>query len=122
MTRLDVDGDPLADLLARFPDEPVVVVNLVRLKPGGHDAHRAYLAQVDRILERYGAKPWYFGTGLGTLIGEEHWDRAAITSYPSVRTLAAFIEDPAFLALAPLRHEALEAGIVHVFRQPPDPA
>ena len=120
MTRLDVDDDPLAELLARYPDEPVVVVNLVRLKPGGQDAHRAYLDQVDGILRRYGATPWYTGPGLGTLIGEEHWDKSAITTYPSVRALAAFIADPQFLALAPLRHEALDAGIVHVFRQSAD--
>lgn len=117
MTRLDVDGDPLQQLLEQFPDKPIVVVNLVRLKQGGQDAHRQYLEQANPIMQRHGARPTYLGPGIGTLIGDDNWDKAAITSYPSVRALAAFIADPQFEALAPLRHQALEAGIVHVFLQ-----
>lgn len=117
MTGLDVEGDPLQRLLREYPDEPIVVVNLVRLKPGGHEAHQRYLTQASAIMRRHGADPTYLGPGIGTLIGDEAWDKAAITAYPSVRALAAFIEDPQFAALAPLRHEALQAGIVHVFRQ-----
>ncbi|MFM8894805.1 MAG: DUF1330 domain-containing protein [Actinomycetales bacterium] len=116
MTGLDVPGDPLQQLLQEYPDEPIVVVNLVRLKPGGLTAHEQYLEQAGAIMRRYGAEPTYLGPGLGTLIGDESWDKAAITTYPSVRALAAFINDPQFEALAPLRHQALDAGIVHVFR------
>lgn len=114
---LDVENDPMSDLLERCGDQPIVVVNLVRLKPGGEAVHARYLESVDRILERYGATPRYTGVGVGTLIGDEEWHKAAITTYPSAKVLAQFIDDPEFLALAPLRHEALEAGVVHVFNE-----
>lgn len=116
MTALDITDDPLRDLVARAGDEPIVVVNLVRLKPGGDRAHEQYLREIAPILERYGAQSLYSGVALGTLIGDEHWDKAAITRYPSARALSDFIQDPEFAQKAPLRHAALDAGIVHVFR------
>ncbi len=118
MTGLDVPGDPLARLVRDHPNTPIVVVNLVRLREGGQQAHRAYLEQATPIMKRHGDQPTTLGPGIGTLIGDQTWDRAAITTYPSARALADFISDPDFEKLAPLRHQALQAGIVHVFLQP----
>ena len=118
MTGLNVESDPLAKLVIRAGDGAIIVVNFVRLQPGKEAAHQRYLDAVGPILARYGGLPSYAGESLGTLIGEEHWDRVAITHYPSTQALHNFVTDPDFVALAPLRHDALEAGVVHVFRAP----
>src|SRR6185437_43979 len=49
------------------------------------------------------------------LIGDEAWDVAVVTRYPSRRALAELVRDPEFEATTPLRHAALEAGILHAF-------
>jgi uncharacterized protein (DUF1330 family) len=113
--RLDVDADALARFLAEDDGEPVVLVNLVRVRAGGEAAYRAYGAAVAPLLERVGAELLYAGTARGCLIGDEPWDVAVVTRYPSRRALAELVRDPEFEAAAPLRHEALEAGILHAF-------
>ena len=118
MTGLNVEGGPLARLVMRAGGGAIIVVNFVRLQPDKQGAHQRYLDAVGPILARHGGLPSYAGESLGTLIGEEHWDRVAITHYPSTQALHNFVTDPEFVALAPLRHDALEAGVVHVFRAP----
>ena len=94
---------------------PVVLVNLVRLRPGGEDAYRRYGEAVAQLLARHGAELVYAGSALGVLIGEETWDFAAVTRYPSRDALAALVRDPEFEAATPLRHQAIENGILHAF-------
>jgi uncharacterized protein (DUF1330 family) len=110
--------DISADALERFleaDDGPVVLVNLVRLRPGGEDAYRRYGEAVAPLLTRHGAQLVYAGSAQGTLIGNEAWDYAAVTRYPSRTALAGLVRDPEFEATTPLRHEALEDGILHAF-------
>lgn len=113
--RLDVEAEALARFLAEDDGEPIVLVNLVRLRAGGEEAYRAYGAAVAPLLERVGAELVYTGTARGCLIGDEPWDVAVVTRYPSRSALAELVADPAFEAAGPLRHAALEAGILHAF-------
>jgi uncharacterized protein (DUF1330 family) len=92
-----------------------VLVNLVRLRPGGEEAYRLYSEAVGPLLSRHGAEPVYAGAAAGVLIGEERWDLAAVTRYPSREALAALVRDPEFIASAPLRHAALEDGLLYAF-------
>jgi uncharacterized protein (DUF1330 family) len=110
--------DITPDVLERFledDDGPVVLVNLVRLRLGGEEAYRRYGEAVAPLLARHGAKLVYAGSALGTLIGDESWDFAAVTEYPSREALAGLVNDPDFEATTPLRHAALEDGILHAF-------
>ena len=111
---LDITPGALDRFLAGG-DGPVVLVNLVRLRPGGEEAYRRYGEAVGPLLARHGAKLLYAGSAQGTLIGEESWDFAAVTEYPSREALAGLVRDPEFEATTPLRHEALEDGILHAF-------
>jgi uncharacterized protein (DUF1330 family) len=115
-SRLDIDDEALERLLAADDGQPIVLVNLVRRRPGGEAAYQAYMEAVGPLLAAVGAElVWGSGAPLGTLIGYEDWDTAAVVRYPSRGALAALVRDPAFAATAPLRHAAVEAGILHVF-------
>ena len=111
---LDITPDAL-DRFLEGGDGPVVLVNLVRLRPGGTEAYARYAEAVGPLLARHGASVLYAGSAQGVLIGEERWDRVAVTAYPSRNALAALVRDPEFEAATPLRHEALEDGILHAF-------
>jgi uncharacterized protein (DUF1330 family) len=109
---LDIGEEALERFLAAG-EGPVVLVNLVRVKD--EEAYRRYGEVVGPLLARHGAELVYAGSGGGSLIGEERWDVAAVTRYPSRAALAALVRDPDFAASAPLRHAALDAGILYAF-------
>ncbi len=112
---LDITPEALDRFLKSGDDGPVVLVNLIRLRPDGQDAYRRYGEAVAPLLARHGAKLLYAGSAVGTLIGDERWDYAAVTEYPSRSALAGLVRDPEFEATTPLRHAALEDGILHAF-------
>jgi uncharacterized protein (DUF1330 family) len=87
----------------------------VRLRPGGADAYRRYGEAVAPLLARHGAEVLHAGEPVERLIGDEEWDLAVVARYPSRSALAALVRDPEFEAAAPLRHEALEAGLLYGF-------
>ena len=111
---LDVSGDGLERLL-RGGEGPVVLVNLIRLRPSGTEDYRRYQAAVAPITARYGAEVIFAGPGVGTLIGDDSWDVGVVTRYPSRQALAALVNDSDFLELTALRHQALESGVLYAF-------
>jgi uncharacterized protein (DUF1330 family) len=115
---LDITAEALEAFIAGGDDGPVVLVNLVRVRPGREEAYLRYLDAVGPCIERVGATAVWVGDAVaaGTLIGDQDYDRAAVVRYPSRSALAALLGDPAFVATTSLRHEALEAGILHAFR------
>ena len=115
MSELDISEAALERFLAEDDSAAVVLVNLVRLRPDGADAYREYGELVAPLLAGVGAELVYAGEARGTLIGDEKWDLAAVVRYPNRAALARFVRDPSFVALTPLRHAALEAGILHAF-------
>ncbi len=115
MSELDISEAALQRFLAEDDGAATVLVNLVRLRPDGADAYREYGESVAPLLAGVGAELVYAGEARGILIGDEKWDLAAVVRYPNRMALARLVRDPAFVALAPLRHAALEAGILHAF-------
>lgn len=111
---LDITPAALQQLLDAG-DGPITLVNLVRLRPGGEAAYRRYLDAIAPAAARIAAEPVYSGPWVSALIGEERWDHAAVTRYADRRELAKLLADPDFQAATPLRHEALEDGILHAF-------
>lgn len=116
MRSLDISEEALERFLADDDGEPVVLVNLVRLRPGADAAYRRYADSVGPLLARVGAELVYAGEARGMLIGDERWDLAVVMRYPSRDALARLVRDPEFIGTTPLRHAALEAGILHAFR------
>lgn len=115
LSGLDITEEALERFLADDDGDPIVLVNMVRLRPDGADAFRRYGEVVAPLLARVGAQLIYSGASRGRLIGNDEWDHAAVSRYPSRTALADLVCDPAFQAAAPLRHEALEAGVLYAF-------
>jgi uncharacterized protein (DUF1330 family) len=115
MSRLDITDETLDRFLAEDDGAPVVLVNLVRLRPDGAAAYREYGAAVAPLLAGVAAELIYAGEARGVLIGEETWDLAAVVRYPNRAALAQLVRNPAFAELTSLRHAALEAGILYAF-------
>jgi uncharacterized protein (DUF1330 family) len=111
---LDVSVQALERLLREGEGE-VVLVNLIRLRGGGEEAYKRYQAGVAPIAARYGATVIFAGPGVGTLIGDDSWDVGVVTRYPSRQALAGLVNDPEFLELTELRHQALEGGVLYAF-------
>ena len=115
LTELDISEEAIERFLAADDGEPVVLVNLVRLRRGGENAYLRYGEAVGPLLARVGAEIVYSGSWRGALIGPDHWDYAVVARYPRRRALADLVHDPEFQAAAPLRHDALEAGLLYAF-------
>lgn len=111
---LDITPEALAGLLDEG-EGPVTLVNLIRLRSDGEEAYARYREVVEPILAKLEGEVLYAGPYVATLIGDERWDFAAVTRYADRREIAKLVEDPEFQAATPLRHAALEAGILHVF-------
>jgi uncharacterized protein (DUF1330 family) len=111
---LDITPDALQRLLDAG-DGPVTLVNFIRLRPDGAEAYQRYVDAVAPVIARVEAELIYAGPYISTLIGEERWDYAAVTRYADRGELAKLLADPEFEAATPLRHAALEAGVLHAF-------
>jgi len=93
-------------------DGPVVMLNLLALKPdGGREKYMEYGAAVAPLLERVGGRPTFTANGAGALIGGDRaWDLVLLVEYPSRAAFLEMIGSPEYEAIAHLRTEALTAS------------
>jgi len=115
-----VHGDPeaFAAMAAGDPDEPVVMLNLLRYREqaeqglgvdglSGREAYGVYGQRFAELHPRYGGEPIWMGRGLNSLIGSEQWDLVILVRYPTRGQFLAMFEDPDYQAIAPIRGAAL---------------
>jgi uncharacterized protein (DUF1330 family) len=105
---------------ARSDDgKPVVMLNLLALKPdGGEERYMEYGAAVAPLLEKAGGRIVWAGAPAPALLGEGSWDLVALVEYPTRQAFLEMIGSPEYQAIAHLRTEALTKGELH----PMDPA
>ncbi len=111
--------------LAEEDESPVVMLNLIRLKPdGGRGRYLEYLQQAKPILVRFGAKILFGGDGMAVLTKPtvDGWDAVAVVQYPRRSAFKEMVGDPEYqevfkigvsaiedIILQPLKHfDALE--------------
>lgn len=95
-------------------DGPVVMLNLLALKPdGGRARYEQYGAAVAPLLTRVGGRILYAGAGIAPLLGDDRWDLVALVEYPSRQAFLEMIGSPEYQAVAHLRTEALTKGELH---------
>lgn len=111
--------DPeLADIeafVAARPDEPVVMLNLVRFRPdGGRERYLDYLARAEPKAAAVGAEVVYLGLGDDPLVAErgQEWDAVLLVRYPSRRAFGGMTLDPGYQPLAELRASALVESVL----------
>jgi uncharacterized protein (DUF1330 family) len=112
---VDPDGDFLATFLAENPDQPVVMLNLLRFAEGGRELYLQYTREFGvRVAPRFGVEVVYAGDGFEALIAEpgQRWDAVLLVRYPSRHAFARMVADPEYRQISPLRSRALVEAVL----------
>jgi uncharacterized protein (DUF1330 family) len=101
--------------LAAAPDEgPVVMLNLLKFKPGGAEAYARYGDAALGMVEERGGRLLWSGRAEQVLIGDPaaDWDVVALVEYPSRGAFIEMVSSPAYLEAHAERQAGLERTIV----------
>ncbi|MGA5145431.1 DUF1330 domain-containing protein [Streptomyces coelicolor] len=111
---VDPSGAALAALRAHAPDEPVVMLNLLRFAPGGRDSYQEYSRRAAPFLQRYGGELLYAGDGGTPLVAEDGqaWDAVLLVRYPSREAFSRMVSDPEYQRITVLRSQALAEAVL----------
>ena len=114
---VDPRGRDLKHFLERDPDQPVVMLNLLRFRDGGGagaEAYAAYLRHFRPHAEARGAEVLYYGRGDTALVAEDGqaWDAVLLVRYPSRRSFSDMVRDPTYQAGAHLRSDSLVEAVL----------
>jgi uncharacterized protein (DUF1330 family) len=92
-----------------MPDtSPILMFNALWFKPdGGAKKYQEYMRAVFPVVQRHGGRKATGGTPDKALIGTFDADLIFFVEWPSWEAFQAFVEDPEFVAIRPLREEAL---------------
>jgi uncharacterized protein (DUF1330 family) len=118
MTNARPNSEALAAMAAGNPDEPVVMLNLLRYRDvaesghgvdglSGRDAYAEYGRRFATLQPRFGGEPIWMGRVLRAIIGAEAWDVVILVRYPTRRQFVAMLSDADYQAIAPIRAAAL---------------
>lgn len=118
MGMVDFDAEALEAMNGGDPDEPVVMLNLLRYRDvaqsghgmdglSGREAYGVYGQRFEALHPRFGGEPIWMGRAGRTVIGGEDWDVAILVRYPTRRQFVEMIRDPDYQAIAPIRAAAL---------------
>lgn len=82
-----------------LPDQPVVMVNLLKFKDGpGAQDYAKYGEAMQKILADIGAEVIFSGQCQATLIGGAEWDMVALVRYPNARALVDMAQSGVYQA------------------------
>lgn len=107
---IDSRGSDLKRLLHEDPGGPVVMLNLLRFRPGGRARYEQYVAAPsDTFLDRHGAQLLYAGEGSTVLVAEpgQEWDVVRLVRYPSREAFSRMVAHPEYQQVTHLRSDAL---------------
>lgn len=111
---VDPTGHDLKRFLQEAPDEPVVMLNLLKFAEGGRPSYDAYAREIRPFLEKVGAEMVYLGDTSTTLVAPEShdWDAVLLVRYPSRRAFSAMVADPEYQEITSLRTAALSEAVL----------
>ena len=112
---VDPRGADLKRMLAEDPGGPVVMLNLLRFRPGGRASYEEYARHLaTTFLPRYGAQVIYAGDGSTSLVAEQGqaWDAVLLVRYPSREAFSQMVADPEYRQVTHLRTEALTEAVL----------
>jgi uncharacterized protein (DUF1330 family) len=111
---VDPTGAGLKAFLETDPDEPVVMLNLLRFVEGGERGYDDYLRHFGPTSAAHGAEVLYYGRGDTALVAEDGqaWDAVLLVRYPSRRAFSQMVRDPAYQAGAHLRSDVLVEAVL----------
>ena len=107
-------GPALKSFLQKAPDEPVVMLNLLRFREGGRESYQKYLAHFGEYAREVGAEVVHYGEGHDALVAEDGqaWDALLLGSYPTRRAFSDMVRNPRYREGTHLRDEALVEAVL----------
>ncbi len=108
-------GPGLKAFLEAAPDEPVVMLNLLRFRQdGGRESYQRYLSMFGRYAADVGAEVLYYGDGNEALVAEagQAWDAVLLVRYPTRRAFSEMVRNPAYQQGTHLRDDALVEAVL----------
>jgi uncharacterized protein (DUF1330 family) len=107
-------GQGLKSFLEAAPDEPVVMLNLLRFREGGRERYEEYLSHFGGHAREVGGEVLYYGDGAAALVAEDGqaWDAVLLVSYPTRRAFSDMVRNPAYQEGTHLRDEALVEAVL----------
>lgn len=123
---IEPTADQLRALAQADPDHPVVMLNLLRFRPGGGaDSYRRYGESVVPILTAIGARVVWQGTAEQVVIGDpdgDLWHQVLLVEYPSPQAFLDMVRSADYQAVAHLRSEGLADSRLVACRSASPPA
>ena len=112
------DREALAAMGAGDPDEPVVMLNLLRYREqaesgfgvdglSGREAYEVYGRHFAKLRPRFGGDPIWMGRAHHSIIGSDEWDVVILVRYPARHQFVDMFNDADYLKIAPIRAAAL---------------
>ena len=112
------DLSPIEKMAEGNPDEPVVMLNLLKYRDtaeSGHGvdgltgeaAYRVYGEKFAALNPAFGGEPIWLGRALNSIIGNEDWDIVVLVRYPRRQNFLDMMSDEAYQVIAPIRAAAL---------------
>ena len=101
--------------LAASPDEgPVVMLNLLKFKPGGEESYLRYGDAAKDMVEERGGRLLWSGRAQQVLIGDPNadWDVVVLVEYPSRKAFMEMVSSPEYLQAHADREAGLERTVV----------
>ena len=83
---VDPRGEDLKRYIKQDPGGPVVMLNLLKYRPGGEQSYRAYSAALKDYLPGIGAEVLYVGDCSTVLVAPAGWDWDAVLIVPRFLT------------------------------------
>ena len=112
---IDPTGADLKRFLEEAPDDPVVMLNLLRFRnDGGRERYARYAREILPFLEKVGARVLYFGdTSTALVAPDSHdWDAVLLVRYPSRDAFSRMVADPDYQRITHLRSDALSEAVL----------
>jgi uncharacterized protein (DUF1330 family) len=101
--------EQLQALLADPAETPVVMLNLLRFKPGGEAAYRRYATAMRSLVEGRGGRFLWSGRVTAQVLGSGgDFEVAALVEYPSRKVFVEIATSPEVATIGVHRAEGLE--------------
>lgn len=103
-------------LRAQAGDGSIVMLNLLKFKPGGFDQYMRYSDAAMPIVERHGARVLY----VGTLDEKAHdddapeWEYLVVVHYPDIEAFARIVTDAEYQAAHADRAASVERALLRL--------
>ena len=111
---VDPTGQDLKRLLAEDPGGAVVMLNLLKFRPGQRAGYERYAHEIRPFLAEVGGEIVYEGECSTTLVApaEHDWDAVLLVRYPSRTAFSHMVANPDYQGITSLRTEALSSAVL----------